>query len=84
MLLCMRTTVNIDDQLLQRARLRVIQTNRTLTSIIEDGWRRILDGASLEVDRPGPPLPVSGSGGLLPRIDLDDSASLLDRMDGRA
>ena len=42
MLRCMRTTVNLDDQLLRDAKLLAQQTGRTLTAVIEDALRERL------------------------------------------
>ncbi len=45
----MRTTLNIDDNLLRKARERARATNRTLTRIIEESLRQALTGTP-----PGP------------------------------
>ena len=81
MLICMRTTININDQLLRSAKRLAAESNRTLTSVIEDGLRRILDNKNLEPTKRRFVIPTFGSGGLLPGVDLDDSAALLDRME---
>ena len=75
MLLCMRTTLNINDTLLQSA--------TTLTSVVEDALR-----LSFAVQKQVSPvqdikIPTSGKGGLLPGVDLDDTSSLIDIMEGR-
>lgn len=76
MLRCMRTTVRINDDLLQRAKKRAIDEERSLTSLIEDGLALILAkpkttrGERVE-------LPVSkASGGVLPGVDLNRSSDL--------
>lgn len=78
----MRTTVRLDDALLRDAKSRAAQTGRTLNSVIEDALR-----ASLQPSRPRPerPIPVfrpRRRRGLQPGVDLSDSASLLDLMEG--
>lgn len=83
MLLCMRTTININDRLLQRAKLHAAETHRTLTAIVEDALRLALERKPAQASRRRIRIPVSGSGGLLPGVDLDDTASLLDRMEDR-
>ncbi len=39
----MKTTIEIHDELLRRAKLRARDTGRTLRSVVEDGLRRALD-----------------------------------------
>jgi hypothetical protein len=77
----MRTTIRLDDALLQAAKQRALETGRTLTAVIEDALRQAL--ARREPSpRPSSRLPVSRStGALLPGVDLDDSAALLDLME---
>ena len=53
----------------------------TLTAIIEESLRARLARTSTE-PRTRVRLTTTGHGGLRPGIDLDDSASLLDVMDG--
>ena len=80
----MRTTIRLPDELLKEAKRRAVQTGRTLTDVIADALR-----ASLAREEVGPPgdeavnLPTFGSGGTLPGVDLDDSATLLDLMEPR-
>jgi plasmid stability protein len=79
-----RTTINLDDELLRAAKIRAAETNRTLTAVVEDALRlalqvKLVDSARREVG-----IPTSGSGGLLPGVELDDTSALLDRMEERA
>ncbi len=72
----MRTTVNIDDELLRRAKQLAAAEGRTLTSLIEEALARVLDKPKVprheRVD-----LPVSSaSGGVLPGVDLNRSCDL--------
>jgi hypothetical protein len=79
----MRTTVRLDDGLLDQARREARRRGTTLTALIEQGLR-------LAIRPPKPAersarirLPVSRArSGLIPGVVLDDSAALLDRMDG--
>lgn len=79
----MRTTVRLPDELLKAAKRRALETGRTLTDVIEDALRAAL--AREEGEAGGEPvrLPTFGSGGTLPGVDLDDTAALLDMMEGR-
>jgi hypothetical protein len=81
----MRTTVRLEQSLLDRARREAARRGTTLTALIEQGLRLVLRKPSPPPSPPRPPLPVSRrSGGLQPGVELDDSAALLDRMEGRA
>ena len=76
----MRTTITIDDALLAEAKIRAARSGRTLGSIVEEALRVAFAGrASRDAVRPS--LPVHRGGRLMPGIDLDDSASLLEHMD---
>lgn len=77
----MRTTIRLPNDLMDAAKRRAVETDRTLTRVIEDALR-----AALAREEAGPTageavLPTFGSGGLRPGVDLDDSASLLDAME---
>jgi hypothetical protein len=73
----MRTTVRLDDALFEQAKREARRRNETLTSLIEQGLRLIL--ADPEVS-----LPVcTRDGGTLPGVDLNDTSSTLDAMEGR-
>jgi hypothetical protein len=76
MLQYMRTTVRINDNLLERAKKQAADEGRTLTSLIEDGLALIL--AKPKADRrERVELPVSkASGGVLPGVDLNRTSDL--------
>lgn len=82
MIRCMRTTIRLDDDLLRAAKRRAAESNRTLTAVIEDALRIVL--ASREA-APGarPELPTFKGTGLQAGVDIDDSAALLELMEGR-
>lgn len=42
MLVCMRTSMNLPDGLLEAARQRAARDGRTVTSLVEEGLRRVL------------------------------------------
>jgi hypothetical protein len=77
----MRTTVNVDDRVLAEAKVLARRSGKTLTAVIEDALRERL--ARRPASPPGEPvrLPTVGGNGLLPGVDLDDSAALRDLMD---
>jgi hypothetical protein len=79
----MRTTVRLDDGLLDQARREAERRGTTLTALIEQGLRLAIRRPHSVERSARVRLPVSrGKGGLMPGVDLDDSASLLDRLDG--
>jgi hypothetical protein len=78
---CMRTTVDLPDELLTQARRRAADEGTTLTALLADGLR-------LRLARRVPPasarrpLPTSRNrGGMQPWIDPGSNASLLDAAD---
>jgi len=77
----MRTTVRLNDALLDEAKREARRRRGTLTSLIEESLRK-----ELAHSKAGPRrkvvLPVSRRrGGVLPGVDLSDNASLLDIME---
>ena len=78
----MRTTVRLDDDLLLEAKSLAARTGRTLTAVIEDGLREALARHRPRQERPRVSLPTFKGKGLRPGVDLDDTAGLLDIMDG--
>ncbi|MCZ6709162.1 MAG: DUF2191 domain-containing protein [Gammaproteobacteria bacterium] len=79
-----RTTVRLSEELAKRARKRAQEEGRTLTSLIEEGLMRILNDSVNVTTMKNVRIPVSqAKGGLQAGVDLDDSAALLDLMDGR-
>jgi hypothetical protein len=74
----MRTTVRLDDGLLELARAEARRRGETLTALIAKGLRRELATSIPAGRRPRVVLPVSNSTrGLMPGVDLSDSAGLL-------
>jgi hypothetical protein len=78
---CMRTTVDLPDELLTQARSRAADEGTTLTALLADGLRlRLARRVPPASDRR--PLPVSRNrGGMRPWIDPGSNASLLDAAD---
>lgn len=79
----MRTTINIHDEVLRKAKETALHRHCTLGSLIEDGLRKILARKSPSVPAKSTRLPTSGGRGLQPGVDLDSTVSLLDVMEGR-
>ncbi|HEY3778663.1 MAG TPA: DUF6364 family protein [Rhizomicrobium sp.] len=73
----LRTTIRLPEDLLLRAKRRAAQEGRSLTALIEEGLRRVTSErvAAKPPRRVTPPV-SSATSGLLPGIDLDDSAAL--------
>jgi hypothetical protein len=76
----MRTTIRLDEHLLAEAKKRAARDGTTLTVVIERALRENL-GRREEQQKKPVKLPTWGEGWVLPGIDLDDSASLLDLME---
>jgi plasmid stability protein len=67
----MRITVRLDHDLLKRAEIRAAAEGRTLSELIEEGLRAMLEHKPDEGGREWLPLPTSkAKGGLLPGVDL--------------
>ncbi len=77
----MRTTVRIDDQLLAEAKAQAARSGRTLNDVVEDALRESLFRGARSVRERPIELPTFSSR-LQPGVDLDDSAALLDLMEG--
>jgi hypothetical protein len=81
----MRTTIRMDDALFAEVKEEAVRTGRTFTQVIEDAVRESLGRRRAGMsDRPAVRLPTFVGSGLLPGVDLDSTASLLDVMDADA
>ncbi len=80
----MRTTVRLDDALLEQAKREAARRRETLTALIEQGLRLVLVQSRSPQRRRRVVLPVCrAGGGVLPGIDLNDTSTLLDVMENR-
>jgi hypothetical protein len=79
----MRTTINIHDDLLRRAKQVAMERNCTLGSVIEDALQKSLNRKSSRAARVPTRLPTFRGRGLQPGVDLDSTVSLLDAMEER-
>ena len=68
-----RTTVRLPADLVMRAKHKAASEGRSLTSLIEDGLRRVVSERSPSPPEDRTPLPVSSAkGGLTPGLSWDD------------
>ncbi|MGH4012983.1 MAG: hypothetical protein ACRDSL_03420 [Pseudonocardiaceae bacterium] len=77
----MRTTVNIEDSLLVRAKDAAARSRRSLGDVVNDALRLLLAERAPEA-RGRVRLPTFGGSGLQPGVDLEDKdalAALLDK-----
>lgn len=75
----MRTTLNLDDQLLISAKHRAVEESVSLACVIENALRESL--AKSKVRRENIRLITESGPGVKPGVDLDNGRSLRDIMD---
>jgi Bacterial antitoxin of type II TA system, VapB len=81
--ICMRTTLDLDDQLLRKARHLAGESRRTLTAVVEDALRLLVLKPKTGGQKTGTIRLTTFKGqGLHTGVDLDSNASLHDHMDG--
>ena len=82
----MRTTIKIADRLLAEAKAQAVASGRTLNAVVEDALRESMARRAVarRVGRrpPRADLPTFPGATLRAGVDLDDTAGLLDLMDG--
>ena len=79
MLICMRTTLNLPDALVEAAKAKANADGRTLTSLVEEGLRAVLtiqDPRSVSVE-----LPTFGDPSQQFLVDLGDRDALWAALD---
>ena len=72
----MRTTVNISDSLLADAKVLAAKTQRSLSSIVDDGLRLLLTRESVEAAQGEWTFPTFGASGLQPGVNVEDKEAL--------
>lgn len=77
----MRTTVRLDDDLLNQAKRYAAEHGTTLTAMLDQALREILSRSEHRTRAEAVQLPSFEGNGLQPGVDLDNSESLLDLMD---
>ena len=81
----MKTTLNINDQLLTEAKAFAARRRTSLTRLIEEGLQLRLRAESDAAPRPRVPLPVfKGRGGLIAGVDPFSNRSLREAADDDA
>jgi predicted transcriptional regulator len=76
-----RTTVQLDPQLVAEAKKAAAASGRTLDAVIEDALRETLDRRTARRSVPAGEIPTFRGRGLQPGVDLDNSAALLELME---
>jgi hypothetical protein len=71
----------LNEDLLREAKKLATESNRTLTSVIEDALRETLARRKIGEATQPVRLPTFRGSGLQPGVDLDSAASLLDLME---
>lgn len=79
----MRTTVSIQDDLLQRAERAALETRSTLGAFIDQALRERLDRKAPTEPREPTLIPTYCGTGLQPGVDIDSHSNLLDTMEER-
>lgn len=78
----MRTTVRLDDGLLEDAKKFAAERDKTLGEVIEEALRERIIRAAAQTNSPPVDLPVfRGGQGPTPGVDLDDNASVREFLD---
>jgi hypothetical protein len=77
----MRTTIRLDDEVLLEAKRHAAETHRTLTRVIQDALVALLQ-RERGADSPRRiRLPVFRGDGVFDGVDINNTASLVDRME---
>ena len=79
MVIHMKTTLNIDDNVMQRLREESARRGRTMSELVEAGLRRLLDERAEDGDAVREPLPQWRSGGAF--VEVGDRHALHERME---
>lgn len=79
----MRTTLDLDEELIRRAKQRAAAEGTSLTRLLEAALRLLLDPPRRPARRYRLRL-LTQKGRLVPGVKLDDRDSLYERMEGRS
>lgn len=77
----MRTTINLPQELLAQLKKLAAASHSTVTALIEDALREAVAKRRRKRRQERVDLRTYGKQGLLPGVDIDDTASLLDLME---
>ena len=72
----MKTTLNIDNHLMQELKAEAARRGVTMSALVESGLRLVLAGDSIQSSTDLPPLPDWNSGGFT--VDVSDRRALDD------
>lgn len=78
----MRTTLDLNDELIMEAKRRALEENTSLTRLLEAALRRYLQPQALPEEKFQLRL-LTRETRLIPGVDLTDRDSLYERMEGR-
>ena len=84
MLLCMRTTIDINDELLKETKAYALSEHKTLKTVIEQALRLFLTSPSELSKTAVPPIPLFRGQGVQPGVDFTDNATLEELMDAKS
>ena len=79
----MRTTVNIQDNLLEVAKEAASRRKCTLGAVLDDSLRYFLLDRKQSLPTKPTPFPTFKGEGTYPGVDISSSSALLDDMEGR-
>lgn len=79
----MRTTLDIEDSLVRKAKKRAVEEGRTLTALLEEALRRYLSPRERPRQRFRLKL-LKKKGRRVPGVDFSDRDALYERMEGRS
>ncbi len=79
----MRTTIDVNDELLRAVKVYAAGEHMTLKAAFEQALREFLAGPTVSSAN-APPIPVFDGQGVQPGVDLTDSAALRDIMDAKS
>jgi plasmid stability protein len=78
----MRTTLNIDDDLMRAVKVRAAQTDRTITELVEEALRHSLAATEKPAAKEFRfPVSTFSGKGINPEVDINSRGSLYDFFD---
>ena len=77
----MRTTIRIDDRLLNEVKKLALSSNSTFSGVVENALREMLSQRQKTQEKPKIKLVTFKGRGLRHGVDLDDTAALLEVME---
>lgn len=83
MVICMKTTLNLDPELMKSVKQRALDTNQTITALVETSLRQLL-ARDMTMRKPYRFTAKPVKGKLMPGVDLTDRDALYELMEDRA